>query len=195
MTTQPQIDVKAPIAQLLAQLNAIRETRGEKPLKKWGGSRAGIVAAIAKSGINVTKAPTVVAKGAYDNDREALAKTGHTTNGKPKSQEKREARKAKAVEKATAKGRSANTSITRAKKADARARAETKREVPDDCFTLADWARDHDKEPKVARAKARRHEDELKKLWYKGTKHVFPNAKRKQVDAIMSSDHRAKEDE
>lgn len=55
-----------------------------------------------------------------------------------------------------------------------------------DNFTVADLARECDMDPKVARAKLRRHEDKIKKLHSKGQdRWVFPNSARKALKEIL----------
>lgn len=53
-------------------------------------------------------------------------------------------------------------------------------------FTVAELARDLGMDAKVARAKLRRHEDDIKKLHSKGQdRWVFPNSAKKQIAAIL----------
>jgi hypothetical protein len=53
-------------------------------------------------------------------------------------------------------------------------------------FTIADLARELGMDAKVARAKLRRHEDEIKKLHTKGQdRWVFPNSAKKSIAAIL----------
>lgn len=60
-----------------------------------------------------------------------------------------------------------------------------KRADPDN-FTVAELGRECGMDPKVARAKLRRHEDKIKKLHTKGQdRWVFPNSARKQLKAIL----------
>ena len=60
-----------------------------------------------------------------------------------------------------------------------------KRSDPDN-FTVPELARECDMDPKVARAKLRRHEDKIKKLHSKGQdRWVFPNSARKILKEIL----------
>lgn len=61
-----------------------------------------------------------------------------------------------------------------------------KKEVGKDEITVADIARDLDIDPKVARAKLRRHEDKLTKLHTKGQdRWTFPKTARKDIEKIL----------
>lgn len=178
-----QIDVKAPIPTLLLQLNTIRSAKSMSPLKRWSASRADLVAAIARTGVTVTRLPPAVAEGAYKDNRHAQAKTAHTTNGKTRSQQKREHVMAKEVAKRTA----IDVSITKsAKKAPATHDSRTTQKrlsTPAGAFTLADWARSQKISPKIARARARKHTPELKKIWL--SKYVFTNKSKPAVNKIL----------
>lgn len=58
--------------------------------------------------------------------------------------------------------------------------------IDKDNFTVAELARECDMDPKVARAKLRRHEDRIKKLHSKGQdRWVFPNTARKTLKEIL----------
>lgn len=189
-----QIDVKAPIHTLLTQLNTIRIAKSLPLLKTWRKSRADLVAAIARTGVTVTRIPPAVAEGAYKDNRAAQAKTSHTTNGKTKSQHKREAIMAKEVAKRI------DVSISKMNKLDAPTKALVKKmakeldadtkkgtqkraSVPAGAFSLADWARTQKLSPKIARARARKHTPELKKLQI--SKYVYPNKARAGVNKIL----------
>lgn len=65
-------------------------------------------------------------------------------------------------------------------------RKEKKQPSDPNNFTVADLARECDMDPKVARAKLRRHEDRIKKLHSKGQdRWTFPNAARKTLRDIL----------
>lgn len=69
-----------------------------------------------------------------------------------------------------------------------KARAEKPvKEKDDKNFTVADLARELDIEPKVARAKLRRHEEKLQSLHTKGQdRWTFPNSAKAEVSKILS---------
>lgn len=181
--TQTQIDVKAPIPALLAQLNLIRSAKSMSLLKRWSASRADLVAAIARTGVTVTRLPPAVAEGAYKDNRAANAKTAHTTNGKTKSQHKREEIMAKEVAKRTAIDVSITKSAKKVPATRATKPAQKRLSTPAGAFTLADWARTQKLSPKIARARARKHTSELKKIQL--SKYVFPNKARVSVNKIL----------
>lgn len=74
----------------LDYLNQLRARLGKTPLKSWKESKVKLAEAIGKCGAQInaskpaptlTSGPTVVAKGAYKDEREAILKTGHSTSG------------------------------------------------------------------------------------------------------------------
>lgn len=177
---KPQLDVKAPIPQLLAQLNTIRVAKGLPQLRGWKQSRGDLVAAIAHTGVTLTRVPAAVADGAYKDNRQANERTAHTTNGKTASQSKKEQQMAKEVAKRTA----IDVSAAKKPKASATTKPAQKRQaIPAGAFSLADWARAQKLSPKIARARARKHVTELKRVQL--GKYVYPNKARASVTKIL----------
>lgn len=150
---QPPVSVDS----MLKQLNAARKKLKLPPFKSWKGSRAqletrlqltlsAIIAhkdARQRSKVAVARAPTVVAEDAYRTPTEALNATGHTTKGLHKGRVKDRARLERYVN-----GKQRPEANGHVSKTDT-----------GDTITLADVAREQGVDPRVARAKARRHAD------------------------------------
>lgn len=136
------------IADLLASLNVVRAAEGKKALTSWKGSRAKLEELCGL--VPVIKVPAVVAEGAYDNGRQAE----HATGVKGRDEKKRQA-----IKKSNPKAFSTIEDVGLLKHiAEKQKKAST-----GEFIALADIARTMGIEPKVARAKARRH-DEIAKL-------------------------------
>jgi hypothetical protein len=176
------------VAAMLATYNLLCKKRGMPIMKSWKGSRKMLEDRVNKLKKAIEQDippfrvyPPAVANGAYKDDEEALRKTGHTTRGKPAHQEKKEKRAAKWVEKQV--GKTTEPKATSSKPREATPKG--------DHLTLADVARSINMLPKVARAKARKHAKELKKLEV-GGKYKYAHASKAKVAAILQADNRKK---
>lgn len=176
----------------LAELNHYRKVLGMKKVKDPRGSMASLVEAInalalkaaakgdekAKARVAV-KLPTVVAEGAYADNRIAEERTGHTKQGKTKAQAKHEKRVAKHIEKVTGKGVTAVKEVpSKGKQGGARPRTLAEGEM-----TLAQIGDHIGKPSKWSRARARKNVAALDKLAIR--KYVFRTGDRDKVAAIL----------
>lgn len=162
-------------ATVLKQLNALRKKRDMAPLTKniptipvMQERISKLQKAITKDSIKPFKqGPTVVAEGAYANDRDAKHRTGHTshagTNNKP----------------AAKPGHTA---------APSKAKQSTPKASTDGLISLSDIAAELKIDAKTARRKARLHGAEIRKL--ETAKYKFTAANAAKVKALIATDGR-----
>lgn len=127
-----------------------------------------------------TPAPTVVAKGAYRSQEEAMAKTGHTTNGKTKTQAKYEAKKAKMVDKAVAAKSAPPKAAPKSKTSPTK-----KRDIAAGEISLAQIGETMKKTAKAVRAMARKHKKELTRLELR--KYVYSSKDKLKIITVLGS--------
>lgn len=190
---------KVPIKVHLVTLNALRRVANKKPLGSWRGTHKQILAEIIKvrkqletpdfkkTNIGIT----VVAENAYKSDQEALARTGHTMRGKTRSQQKYERRKTSFVEALhppTATHNLKLTDLKHGKRLQSDVNKVRGKKPIGDTIKLSDIAQELGIEGKVARHKARRYAEQLKKLEVK--KYHYAPSSRAAVIAILKADNR-----
>lgn len=169
MTAQPTI------ADLLGRLNSLRADCGQPPLKSWKASRANLDTALT--------AAKVAAEAALEKkiaDAEVTVIPAHAAKGvkAPRSTSKR-------VKVAPITTGLADTGEKPAKQPKAAKASKARKSTPStDSFTLADLARELGINPKVARAKARRHSKELDAM-RSGDSWDFANSHKAAVSKII----------
>lgn len=176
---------KRQMSLMLSELNTIRVAEGKPPLKAWKKSKAALEELLKSTGVTFSKGETVVADGAYKNDREAEARTGFTTHGKTKTRAKIELQRERYASKqaATTTPKHSKSALANLKPKAREPMPRTKERIPSNSLTLGDIAKALGIEPKKARAKYRKDPKPFVALEI--ATRLFPANKRKAVEALL----------